>query len=273
MAFDLDSRAAEVAEALGVMTPPIRHVSLRVWAMRRGWDVPSLDAALDRAAQLGLVVKTPAGLMAGQADAPMPSPVEDQEVEPEVEPEVEVAPAAPEPATLIDCLCARTAPQVNYGCLEHGGARITTNKEHSNMAKDWISREEAMGLLDCGGSNLLLLAKQNKIERRGEGTRGKPSEYSRTSVIAYRDGRARARAATDLLPATPARRAAKVAKKSTAIVTASAPAPAPMEVVTGTVLESMPSVLTEVRVLVRWVDKGWFTVKDAWSKLRELVAT
>lgn len=260
MAADLDSRATQVAAAIGVMTPPIKHVSLRVWAMRRGWDVPALDAAIDRAAHLGLLVRAAAGIMPAAA-APVPEP------DPEPEP-VAVDDAPSDPAEVIaealgdiTCLCTRTAPNPNYGCPVHGGARIDT--EETPMDKDQVSTVVAAKLLGIStGAVLQAIAKGALKAKRGG--RGVPSIIKRVDVIAYRDARAKQLAASDLLPATPTKRKA-AAPRSKALV----PAPAPVE---ATLVELQPAELSDVRALVRIVDRCGVDKAAAWEWLRKLVA-
>jgi hypothetical protein len=275
MSADLDSRAKEVTIAVGAMKQPAMPVSLRVWAMRRNWTFADLDAAIARACELGKLTMAPKGLSMPTVAA---EPVAETEPEPEPAPtvgsyqhtQVELpAGAGTEPFTLpatrtmLDCLCARTASKVNYGCPEHGGARITTSKENIEMAKEWISSAEAAQLAGCSVSNVLELAKKDKFGSRA------PLEFLRSSVVAYRDAKRKEASARDLMPATPTKRKALVPKKSKALVPAAA---APTAVVEATLVEPHPAALADVRALVRFVDKGWFSKDDAWAKLRELVA-
>lgn len=273
MGADLDSRATEVAAAVGDMRQPAMPVSLRVWAMRKGWTFADLDAAIARAVELGKLSMATKGLtMPTIAVEPMPPPEPAPAATAEPEPEPELQPQPPTSAPTLDCcLCARTAPNVNYGCPQHGGARITTNQENTEMAKEWISSAEAAQLVGCSVSNVLELAKKDKFETRrvGEGSRA-PLEFLRSSVVAYRDAKRKEASARDLLPATPTKRKAPAPKKSKALVPAAESQLA--RALEATLVQPQPAALADVRALVRFVDKGWFSKDDAWAKLRELVA-
>jgi excisionase family DNA binding protein len=262
MAADLDSRAIEVAEAIGVMTQPVKIVSLRVWSMRKGWTFADLDAAVARAVEQGLLVSAAQGLTSAMTES---EPATEEPEETSVE-----SPTAPEsPAqapTILDCLCARTAPHKNYDCPEHGGARI---KEDSDMGQHWISTAEAAELLGVTKRYAIKLVERKKIEAKqdGDGSRA-PFLFRRTSVIAYRDARRKEQAERDLLPPTPAKRKAAAPRKSKALVPVAEAEPTPIE---AAAVHPLPAELADVRALVRFVDKGWFSKDDAWAKLRDLV--
>jgi hypothetical protein len=252
-------RADSLIGAMRLMSAPIRLGTLYTFAMRKGWEQKTIDGLLAYCQRQGVVQPykafdgkaafrlTGAGVPAAPTRETEPDDDDDDDDKEGEEPAVAPAPRTPAPsATPLDCL---------------------TSKESTTMAKDWISAGEAAGLLGISRMSVMRAGRRGALEHRGQGVKGSPYEFTRASVVAYRG---RAKRDADLLPATPARRKA-TAPRSRAIVPAPASPPSP-EVVTGTVVEPAPSVLTEVRVLVRWVDKGWFSVEDAWAKLRELVA-
>jgi hypothetical protein len=249
-------RAQSLLDAMGVMSSPIHMGTLSAFAMRKGWEHQTLAGVLAYCERQRLVERYRAfnskSAFKVTGEAVPVAPV--REIDPDVDDDVDAVEAAPVPA----CLCARTAPHVNYGCPEHGAARATT-EENTDMTKDWISAEEVAKLLGCSKKTVLRLT--TTLKHRGEGVRGKPFEFHRASVIAYRDERKRS---TDLLPATPALRKA-TPKKSTAIV----PSPAPLE---GTIVDHPPADLSEVRALVRIVDRCGINKEAAWDWLKKLVA-
>ncbi len=265
MRADLDTRARQIAEAIGLMTPPVKPVTLNVWAMRQGWEREALEPALVRARELGLL--------------------EEAEAAPAAAPALEPAPVAAAPALLDEkpaaveqarpsCLCARTWPQKNYGCPEHGGARINAKQETTTMAKQWISTTEAAELLECTPRNVSILAAGGKItsRRTGEGPTS-PLEVNRASVILHRDAKRKAKADRDLLPATPTKRKASAPKhKAPAKASASGGElvlrSTPIE---GSLVEAAIE-MTEIRALVRIVGRAGIDKVTAWDWLVKLVA-
>lgn len=261
-------RATSLFDAMGVMSAPVHIGALCHFAQRKGWEQKTLEGVLAYAEKHGLVERYKAfdGKQAFKltGTAVPTAPVSDTDPdEADEQPEADEAPPA---ATILDCLCARTAPHKNYGCPEHGGARITTSKETTDMAREWISTAEAAELLDCTKASAIRMAHQEKIEasQEGDGSRA-PFVFKRSSVIAYRDSRAKKKAATDLLPATPVKRKA-------ALVPPPEPRPQVRAAVEATPVVPAPAELADVRALVRIVDRCGIGKEAAWEWLRTLVA-
>lgn len=275
-------RAKSLTEAMSVMSAPIQMGTLHHFAMRKGWEQKTLEGVLAYCQRQHLVEPykafngKAAFKLTGAAVPEVPVTETDPDADDDhAEVETSAQPAEPGPVeTLLEsfrvtrCLCADG--QVNYGCPLHGGARTTT-EENTDMAKDWISTAEAAKLLECHPSNLTLLARSGKIKRDGEGGRGTPSQYSRTSVIAYRDQRQRV---ADLLPATPAKRKASAPSKSKALVPAAASSAVVVQLrgKAAAAAAAPPTMLDDLRALVRCVDLGWVSADAAWAHIRGLLA-
>lgn len=272
MGADIDSRATEVAAEIEKLKQPVQPVILRVWAMRKGWTFADLDTAIARAVELGKLSAADKGL--SKAATPAPAPKAETQPAPPVEAKA-ARPSSPPAPALDGCLCARTWPKKNFGCPEHGGARINAKQENINMAKQWITSAEAAELLECVPRNVNILAAKGKLEsRRTTESPTSPLELNRASVIAHRDAKRKAKADRDLLPATPTKRKA-APPKSKALAKASASGGAPVALQTKPIEGELvgPAIdMTEVRALVRIVGRAGIDKTMAWDWLVKLVA-
>lgn len=168
-----------------------------------------------------------------------------------------------ETSALPACLCARTAPDVNYGCPEHGGTRptITTEEEIAPMMdNDTLNTAEAAALLGIKQSGVVNAVNKGRLKAK-RGGRGVPLQLKRVDVIAYRA----ARAAWTQKLTTPVVGGAGGGGGGGGPVIVKLRGPAPAAAM-------QPAVLDDLRALVRCVDLGWMSSEDAWAKLRALVA-
>ena len=271
------ARAAKLVQFIKGSTPPVKTSTLCVWAGRYGWAIQTLEACLDYCVEMKLLATYKS--FAGEKAWKIPlTPVHEEEGAADAGEAVTMTRTQAEIAGAVrasDCLCARTAPAVNYGCPEHGAARRGA-EEKQEMAKDWITSAEAAKLIGISSNRALYWAAQKKIETKVDesftGSGRKPVLFKRSSVIAFRDSRsgdgnaARYKpgtpaAATDLLDELP--RTKRVVSKRAKVVRAPKPVQAPA-----------PSgdLAADVRALVHNIERGWMPRDAAWEILRDLVS-
>lgn len=278
-------RAQQLVDHVKAQKPPVMKLAtVNVFAMRKGWERPTLGGVLKYCVENKLLVgyaavsgpafKIPFTPVFDVADDDAPAKRE----EPAAEPKVEAKPAAaapPKPAAAAadGCLCARTAPKKNYGCPVHGGTRISKpTKETTKMAKDWITVDDAAAMLDVGPRNISKLVAKGELDGKKDdehqGAGRKPWLVTRASVLALVEKRK-----GDILDEPKAKKPEKkkpekkveLVKADKQVMRRSSSPPSRR-----TGKPPIVSLREDVIALVRNVERGWMTQSGAFEALREI---
>jgi hypothetical protein len=260
-------RAQQMVDFVKAQKPPVAKLqTIIVFARRKGWEHPTLIGVLEYCEKKKLL----AGYRSINSPAwkiPL-TPVFDA---------TDGEPAAKADAAPDGCLCARTAPEPNFGCPVHGGARLkkTIVKETTNMAKEWITTAEAAELLGVSMNRVCVRIKEKALDAKEDDSHvaggRKPFLIRRASVIAFLEKKKHA----DILDEKPAKaekpKQAKAPPQQERVV-AVKKARAPKNIV-AKLADEIGSLREDIIMLVRLVERGWMSQDEAFAKLRGIAET